>query len=106
MQPPWFEVLALYDRLLTFRDDAIVRLNRAVAVSEVHGPRAALSEIEALTQKELSSFLPFHALRADLLRRLGQNHEAATAYDAALDLRPGIAEKLWLEARKKTLSFC
>ncbi len=103
--PPWREVLALYDRLLEFRDDAVVRLNRAVAVSEVLGPQAALSEVEALAQEGLRIFLPFHALHADLLRRLDRLQEARAAYDAALALHPTIAERLWLEGRKKSLAI-
>src|SRR6202008_2872388 len=39
--PPWSRILALYDELLTVRDDAIVRLNRAVALAEVRGVDAA-----------------------------------------------------------------
>lgn len=102
--PPWREVLALYDQLLGFRDDVVVRLNRAVAVSEVVGAQAALNEVEALPMENLQCFLPFQVLLADLLRRLGRIPEAGAAYDAALSLNPTLAEKIWLERRKSSLS--
>lgn len=98
--PPWRRVLALYDRLLTLRDDVVVRLNRAVALAEVEGPAAALAEVEALDLPGLIGFQPFHAVRADLLRRLGRVEEARAAYDAALALCTGPAERLWLERRR------
>jgi len=102
--PPWREVLALYDQLLGFRDDVVVRLNRAVAVSEVVGAQAALNEVEALPMENLQCFLPFQVLLADLLRRLGRIPEAGAAYEAALSLNPTLAEKIWLERRKSSLS--
>jgi RNA polymerase sigma-70 factor (ECF subfamily) len=101
--PPWQEVLALYDALLAQRDDLIVRLNRAVALAEVMGAEAALSEIDALGGDTLKSFLPYHAVRADLLRRLGRSTEARAAYDAALALDPPSAERVWLTLRRDGL---
>jgi RNA polymerase sigma-70 factor, ECF subfamily len=98
--PPWPKVLALYDALLTQRDDPIVRLNRAVALAEVKGAKAALSEVDGLSSDALTSFLPYHAVRADLLRRLGRSAEARAAYDAALALEPTSAERLWLTLRR------
>ena len=101
---PWSRVLALYDALLTHRDDAVVRLNRAVALAEVEGLDAALSEVDALGSQDLDNFLPYHALRAELLQRAGRVSEACEAYDAALALGPGAAERIWLERRKKTMT--
>ena len=82
--PPWRRALKLYDRLLQVRDDVVVRLNRAVVLAETAGPSAALAEVEALDAQALANFQPFHAVRADLLRRLGRLDEARAAYDAAL----------------------
>jgi RNA polymerase sigma-70 factor, ECF subfamily len=101
--PPWRRVLALYDALLRQRDDAVVRLNRAVAVAELSGPAAALAEIELLSGPALDNFLPYHALRADLLRRLERSAEARAAYDTALALAPSPAERLWLGQRRASL---
>ncbi|WP_454758462.1 RNA polymerase sigma factor [Caulobacter segnis] len=99
--PPWSAVLALYD--LADRDDPFVRINRAVALAELGGPAAALAEIEALDAARLADFQPFHAVRADLLARLGRRDEALTAYDRAIDLAPGPAERLWLLRRRNEL---
>ena len=97
---PWPTVLAFYDALLTWRDDAVVRLNRAVAVAEVAGPALALAEVDRLDPGAFRDFGPFHAVRADLLARLGRRGEAVAAYDRALALDPAPAERLWLERRR------
>ena len=96
---PWATVLALYDALLTRRDDAVVRLNRAVALAEVEGAPAALAEVDALDGEALAGFAAYQAVRADLLRRVGRPGEAAQALRAALALDPAPAERLWLERR-------
>ena len=101
--PPWADVLVLYDRLLACRDDAVVRLNRAVALAETAGPEAALAEIQALDSRTLEAFLPYHATRADLLRRAGRLGESKLAYEAALALEPAPAERRWLERRRSCL---
>ena len=103
--PPWATILKLYDDLLSIRDDPIVRLNRAVALAEVRGSVEALAEVEALRGPRMAGFLPFHAVRADLLRRGGWLKEAAVAYDTALELGPGPAERLWLERRRATFQI-
>ncbi|MBO9712061.1 sigma-70 family RNA polymerase sigma factor [Sphingomonas sp.] len=97
---PWPAVLALYDALLARRDDALVRLNRAVAMAEICGPAAALEEVDALDLPGLAGYLPYHAVRADLLARLGLAESAIQAYDAALSLDPDNAEWRWLKARR------
>ena len=101
--PPWRNILTIYDALLSVRDDAITRLNRAVALAEVHGYEAALEEVDALDTPGLAQFLPYHATRAGLLKRLGLSDAARAAYDAALALAPGDAERRWLEQRRGEL---
>ena len=101
---PWPAVLAIYDALLRLRDDPIVRLNRAVALAEVAGPVEALEEVDVLDAAGLAQFLPYHAVRADLLARLGLGGAARAAYDAALALGPEAAERCWLEKRRAALS--
>lgn len=98
--PPWRNILTIYDALLGVRDDAITRLNRAVALAEVAGPAAALEEVDALDAPGLAQFLPYHATRADLLQRLGLTDAARAAYAAALALEPAGAERMWLERRR------
>jgi RNA polymerase sigma-70 factor, ECF subfamily len=102
--PPWSEILALYDELLGVRDDSIVRLNRAVALAQVQGVEAGLAEIESLEPRPLDDFLPYHAVRADLLCRAGRRDEARVAYDAALLLVGTSAERLWLERQRAALT--
>ena len=101
---PWPAVLAFYDLLLVHRDDVIVRLNRAVALAEVEGVSVALAEVEGLNSPGLENFLPYHAVRADLLRRVGRSEEARAAYDQALSLGPASAERLWLQRQRGSLA--
>jgi RNA polymerase sigma-70 factor, ECF subfamily len=92
----WNQILRLYDQLLTVTPTAVVALNRAVAVAEIHGPRAALELIEALP---LDEYYLYHAIRADLLRRLRQVHDAAAAYQAAIDRTDNATEIRFLRGR-------
>jgi RNA polymerase sigma-70 factor (ECF subfamily) len=79
----------------------VVALNRAVAVAEVDGPAAALALVDEL---ELDGYHLFHAIRADLLRRLGRDGQAALAYDAAIALAQNAAERAFLEGRRRSLA--
>jgi RNA polymerase sigma-70 factor (ECF subfamily) len=99
-QTDWRQILALYDQLLAFAPTPVVALNRAVALAEVAGPRAALAEIENLG---LDSYSPFHVARADLLRRTGDAAAAARAYDAAMDLTANPAEREFLQRQRNAL---
>jgi RNA polymerase sigma-70 factor (ECF subfamily) len=101
--PPWASILTLYDALLAVRDDAVIRLNRAVALAEIRGVEEALDAVDALGMPGLADFLPYHAVRADLLARLGLGDAARSAYDAALRLGPERAERLWLERQRGAL---
>ena len=92
----WKQILALYDQLLAFTPTAVVALNRAVAVAEIHGPREALELIDALS---LDRYYLYHAIRADLLRRLGQVRDAAAAYQAAIDRSDNATEIRFLRGR-------
>jgi RNA polymerase sigma-70 factor (ECF subfamily) len=96
----WRQVLALYDQLLALHPIPVVALNRAVAVAEVAGPDAALAEVDGL---DLDDFHLLHAVRADLLRRLGRDAEAADAYEAAIALAENAAERDFLRRRRATL---
>ena len=92
----WAQILKLYDRLLEASPGPVVALNRAVAVAEVQGPAAALGLLDEL---ELSGYGGFHAVRADLLRRLARFPEARAAYREALLLAGNAAERQFLEGR-------
>jgi RNA polymerase sigma-70 factor (ECF subfamily) len=81
----------------------VVALNRAIAVAEVHGPAAALDLVDALPSRDLDAYHLLHAVRADLLRRLGRKSEAAQAYDAALARTTNGAERAFLARRRDEL---
>jgi RNA polymerase sigma-70 factor (ECF subfamily) len=97
----WRQILALYDQLLTLTPSPVVALNRAVAVAEVEGPAGALALVDGL---ELDGYHLFHAIRADLLRRLGRDAEAALAYDAAIARAENTAERAFLQGRRRALA--
>ncbi|WP_324651496.1 RNA polymerase sigma factor [Georgenia sp. H159] len=97
----WRQVLALYDQLLTLAPSPVVALNRAVAVAEVHGATAALTLVEGL---DLQGYYPFHAARADLLRRLGRPEEAAAEYVRAAERTGNAAEQAFLRRRAAWLA--
>jgi RNA polymerase sigma-70 factor (ECF subfamily) len=102
--PPWPKVLALYNSLVVISDNPITRLNRIVALAEVQGCKAALEELARLHSARLEDFLPFRAVRADLLRRTGRHEEARIDYDVALALGPTPAERLWLVRQRDSMS--
>ncbi len=90
----WKQILQLYDLLMTLAPSPIVALNRAVAVAEVSGAAAALEVVDRLG---LSDNYLFHAIRGDLLRRLGRTDEAAAAYTAAIGLTDNAVERHFLQ---------
>jgi RNA polymerase sigma-70 factor, ECF subfamily len=96
----WAQIVTLYDQLMTVAPSPVVALHRAVAVAEVSGPAAALALVEGL---ELPRHHLFHAVRADLLRRLGRRTEAAAAYDAAMTLACNEADRTFLRQRRAAL---
>jgi RNA polymerase sigma-70 factor, ECF subfamily len=99
----WSQIVALYDQLLAVTPTPVVALNRAVAVAEVDGPLAGLAAVDALAG-DLERYHPFHATRADLLRRLGRRADAAEAYGKAAELATNDAEIRFLEARQREMS--
>jgi RNA polymerase sigma-70 factor (ECF subfamily) len=96
----WDQILRLYDQLLVVAPSPVVALNRAVAVAELHGPAAALTLVDEL---DLDRYYLFHAIRADLLRRLGRAAEAAAAYEAAIAGSDNAAEREYLRRRRQAL---
>jgi len=96
----WTQIVRLYDQLLAIAPNPVVALNRAVAVAEVHGPRAALALLEDLG---LENYYLFHAIRADLLVRLDRKSEAEDAYARAIELTTNVAERAFLEHGRQAL---
>jgi RNA polymerase sigma-70 factor (ECF subfamily) len=99
----WAQIIALYDLLYHVRTNAVVALNRAVAVAELDGPAVGLAALDALDAIEagaLDDYQPYHATRADLLARAGYREDAVAAYDRAIELTTNVAEQRFLEAQR------
>ena len=96
----WAHIVALYDLLEQLMPSPVVSLNRAVAVAMAKGPQPALELIDELAASgELDEYHLLHAARADMLRRLGANDEAAESYKTALSLATNDSERRFLERR-------
>jgi RNA polymerase sigma-70 factor (ECF subfamily) len=93
----WEQIALLYRRLLELAPSPVVALNRAVAVAMADGPEAGLELVDEVPG--LDDYHLWHSARADLLRRLGREEEAAGAYRRALDLAPSEAERSFLQRR-------
>ncbi len=97
----WRQIVQLYDQLLSLAPSPVVALHRAVAVAELAGPAAALTLVDGL---DLDGYHLFHAIRADLLRRLGRDAEAAVAYEAAIARTDNTTERDFLQRKRQELT--
>jgi RNA polymerase sigma-70 factor (ECF subfamily) len=93
----WLQIEALYTRLASVAPSPVVDLNRAVAVAMAAGPERGLQLIDRI--EGLNEYRHLHSARADLLRRLGREDEAADSYRRALELATQPAERAFLERR-------
>ena len=101
----WPQIAALYGRLTCHTRSPVVQVNRAVAVGMAEGPRAGLCVLDALQDDpRLAGYQPFHAARADLLRRAGDEPAAAAAYGRAIELSTNAVERHELERRRAALA--
>ncbi len=96
----WGQIVALYDQLYALRPNAVVALNRAIAIGERDGAAAGLAALDALDPEALASYQPFHAARADLLYRAGRIDDATVAYDRAIELTTNPAEERFLVTQR------
>lgn len=107
-ETPWATIAALYAELEALAPSPVVRVNRAVALGRARGPEAGLALLAALegdaAAHRLAGYQPYHAARADLLRRAGRTEEAAAAYRSALDLCRGEPERRFLAGRLAELT--
>jgi RNA polymerase sigma-70 factor (ECF subfamily) len=99
----WSQIVALYDQLYALRPNAVVALNRAIAVAELRGPADGLLELELLETSQLEHYQPYHAARADVLARAGRPDAARHAYDRAIELSANPTERRFLEQRRGAL---
>jgi RNA polymerase sigma-70 factor (ECF subfamily) len=106
----WAQIRELYDQLMAVNPSPVVALNRAVVIGELDGPAAALCILDGtdstgnLDSERLSGYHLFHAVRADLLTRLGRYEEAAAAFDQAIATTENEAERRFLRRRQAEIS--
>jgi RNA polymerase sigma-70 factor, ECF subfamily len=98
----WPQIAALYGVLAQIAPGPVVELNRSVAIAMADGPRAGLARLEPLAEP-LATYHPFHAARAELLRRAGEPSAAAGAYDRAIALATNARERAAIERRRASL---
>lgn len=96
-QTDWRRISHLYGRLRQVQPTPVVELNRAVAVAMAEGPAAGLAIVDCI--EGLDGYQPYHSSRAELLRRLERNDEAADSYRRALELTQNPVQRAFLEGR-------
>jgi RNA polymerase sigma-70 factor (ECF subfamily) len=97
----WSQIVALYDLLYAMRPNAVIALNRAVAIGEMRGAAAGLDALDSLDVTLLEDYQPYHAARADLLARAGRRDATVAAYDRAIELTANPTERRFLERQRK-----
>ena len=94
----WHQIAMLYDTLAILIPSVVVEVNRAVAAAMASGPQVGLEMLLRL-EEQADSYYPYHAARADLLRRTNQRDAAADAYEKALSLCDNGPERDYLQRR-------
>ena len=97
----WSQIVALYEQLVRLDPSPVVALNRAIAVGELDGADVALALVDGLAS--LDGYHPYHATRAELLRRVSRDSESRDAYDRAIELAGNTAESAYLRRRRDEL---
>jgi RNA polymerase sigma-70 factor, ECF subfamily len=100
----WRQIAKLYWRLERLAPSPVIAVNRAVALGMADAPRAGLKVLDGLAaDRRMASYQPFHAARAELLRRTGAGPAAAEAYARAIELSANDVERAELERRRAAL---
>lgn len=103
-QANWEAVVQLYDALLLVCASPVVAINRALALAEIHGPKAALEAMqEVAADPRLTEYQPYWAARAELMAKTGAHGEAREAYEAAIGLERDPAVRRFLQRRLSAL---
>jgi len=99
----WPRIADLYDSLVAMKPTPIVALNRAIAISRVHGPRAGLAAVDAIAgDAVLARYYLLHATRGELALEIGDRDRAAECFRAALACECSEPERRFLEKRERT----
>ena len=99
----WPQIAGLYTVLYRMQPSPVIELNRIVSIAMADGPGTALSKLDAI-EGELYNYYLFHSTKADFLRRLDRDPEAAVSYRRALELATNPAERAFLERRLREVS--
>jgi RNA polymerase sigma-70 factor (ECF subfamily) len=99
----WRQIALLYDTLARMTPSIVVLVNHAVAVAMAESAQAGLSLLRGLAE-EADGYYPYHAARADLLRRMNQRKAAADDYERAIALCGNAAERAYLQRRLETMT--
>jgi RNA polymerase sigma-70 factor (ECF subfamily) len=99
----WAQIVELYDQLLSVMPTPVVALNRAIAIAEVEGPRAALTTLDEIAS-DLDSYHLLHAARGTMLRRLGQRNAAREAFERAAHLAATETDRRFLAQQIEELA--
>jgi len=100
----WTEIVGLYGVLLQLTESPVVELNQAVALAMRDGPAAGLARVDAILNRgELGDYLPAHAARAELCRRLGRTEAARASFERALQLTQQEPQRRYFERRLQEL---
>jgi RNA polymerase sigma-70 factor (ECF subfamily) len=102
-QTDWPQIAELYRVLASMSPSPVIEVNRAVAVAMTNGPLAGLHLLDQLWDA-MNDYYPFHAARADLLRRNGEREAAAEAYQQAIESCPNSLERAYLQRRLSEMS--
>ncbi|MBK1880538.1 RNA polymerase sigma factor [Pelagicoccus mobilis] len=94
----WIQISQLYRELYNLQPNEVVLLNKIVADSHIQPIEQSLRDLERLESK-LSDYQPYHASKADLLRRMGESKAAASSYQKAMKLSTNDSERNFLQAR-------
>jgi predicted RNA polymerase sigma factor len=101
----WIKIAAVYAALQQRAPSPIVELNRAVAVAHAFGPASGLALLdEAANVRALAGYHLLHAVRGDLLQKLGRTKEARTEFERAADLATSEKDKDLMFARARNCS--
>ena len=98
----WGRIAALYGELAALTPSPIIELNRAVAVSMVSGPQAALDLLDPLLDEPLlKNYHLLPSVRGDLLAKLGRHTEARVEFERAASLTRNAREQALLSERAR-----
>ena len=100
----WSRILSLYDDLMALNPSPVIRLNRAVALSRVEGPAAALAVLQPLeSEPALANYYLLPSVVGRMFAELGDHARATASYQRALERPCSEPERRFLQRRLEAL---